>query len=609
MEQCDSCYVERFFTRLFDTPELHIHSRKTKYRNKITYSLPVLGEDAYSELAEDRINDVCRAIQQWHHDDDSILSFREVMVKATRSGSLLVRATIQYHKCSDGCNGSRDCWVNASSFRDYLRSAFPAIECLCYNVANGSARPSKESPLHFLTDAVHVLESTPNGLDYQIGPDTFSEVNHEVELLQWEKTKEWLDALHASDSCDGTFDTSTASSAVLIVSGRDISSFGLGFGSLLLPVHSDNNKNISNGGERMFSHVVAIQHCPLVHRDALRNFERHKDKVNATVLHMSKPDMVHGFSQELQRRDTAGRNVVGVMTGGRKGLDPAYITYLVQNRSVVCIIYNSCATKSLLRDIKGFLDGGFYVKDFQSYDFLPGTGYTASLTKLVRRPRTLVIPVGPAGVGKSSLAQLLVQQCPSGVTWWQRDAIFASYRNRGIGLGKSKQLVHQDLLDCLQQRKQDDASNSATAAAAAAAAVIVVDSTNGNADARKLYVQEALPDLVILVAMKVEGRDNDDIVDYLLERTANRLRQQGGSCSASRHPSFPDTVDEQRKKHANIIKGIEYPGDSELQLCRRVRSQLISWDPRGQESLANLAYSIFLEFTASEKLRRAIKPS
>lgn len=550
MMQGDIFWVERFFTSLFDTAALHVHSQKIKYRNKITYSLPL---QKVSELAEDRINDVCRAVQNWHQ-DDSVVIFREVMVKATRQGKILVRVTVQHQNT---------CRWDAEAFRHHLVTKFPAIECLCYNVANSSARPSKESAIHVLTDAVYVLETTPNGLDYQIGSDTFSEVNHEVEWLQWAKTKEWLDEIHADGRAD---------SAVLIVSGRDISSFGLGFGSLL-------NEN----GDRMFSHTVAIQHCPLVHQDALENFGRHRDKVDATVLHMTKPDMVHGFSQELERH--SGRPVVGVMTGGRKGLDPLYIQYLVNNPSVVCIVYNSCSTKSLLRDMKGFLDGGFFVDDFKSYDFLPGTGYTASLTKLIRRPRTLVIPVGPAGAGKSSVAKELVANTCASVVWLERDAVFASLRNQEIGLAKSKQMVHQYLLDCL--RKPGDT------------AVIFLDSTNGKSDARKLYVHEAFPDLAILVLFQVDG---DNVVDFLLDRTANRLKS-----NEALHPSFPDTVDEQRKKHVKILKGICYPTPSNEDLG--VRTTCLFCNPRDNDDMANLPYSVFLEFTTSGKLRHTVKPT
>ena len=44
---------------------------------------------------------------------------------------------------------------------------------------------------------------------------------------------------------------------------------------------------------------------------------------------------------------------------------------------------------------------GSAVDDFRSYDFFPGTKYTASVTRLLRRPRTLILPVGPAGTGES----------------------------------------------------------------------------------------------------------------------------------------------------------------------------------------------------------------
>ena len=105
--------------------------------------------------------------------------------------------------------------------------------------------------------------------------------------------------------------------------------------------------------------------------------------------------------------DGTDSTIMGVMTGGRKGLDPSYLDFLVQSERVVAIIYNSCSTKSLVRDMEGLMQA-FDVADFRSYNFFPGTSYTASLTLLIRkRKTTLVIPVGPAGVGKSTLAAKL----------------------------------------------------------------------------------------------------------------------------------------------------------------------------------------------------------
>ena len=159
-------FVERLFRCLFETPSLHVPSKQTRSRSKRPYSLPI---QEISNLAEDHINNVCRAVQEYK--DNSGTTIREVMVKATRCGHLLIRLTVQKPTLEWG-----------KAFQDYMIDRFPNIQCLCYNVAESAARPCKHSPLVFLTDSEYVIETTPNGLSYQIGPDTFSEVNHQVEL-------------------------------------------------------------------------------------------------------------------------------------------------------------------------------------------------------------------------------------------------------------------------------------------------------------------------------------------------------------------------------------------------------------------------------------------
>lgn len=552
-------WVSRVFSQLFDSPELRVPStRMEKYRNKMTYNLPL--PQALSILAEDRINHVCREVDEWVklHDQEKPL-FREVMVKSTRDGCLLVRVTVQDSIYAE------EVWGPA--FVAHLRHLFPTIQCFCYNVAHSRARPTKDAPLRMLYGDGHLVEHTLTGLSYQIGPDTFSEINHEVESLQSEKTVEWI------KSFEGT-------RAILLVSGRDVSSFGLNFGTIR-----------GSDGQMIFSEVVAVQHCPLVHKDATANFGRHSDKLKSTVLHRSKPEMVAGVAKALEAALKRQNHppVVVVTTGGRKGLNPGYLAFLKENPTVSCIVYNSCSTKSLERDMEAFLGGavGFSLDGFASYDFFPGTGYTASLTRLVRRPKTLVLPVGPAGTGKSTLAKTLTSEtAPDTVLWWQRDAVFSSLREQGIGMNKAKQMVHENLLSFLRASECN-------------CSVRIVDSTNGSPDARSLYVHESMPDLVILVELRPRGCE-EDIIEFLLEKTRDRLG------NSSTHPSFPDSVDEQRMKHSNILKGIHYSSDGENASSVEKTSRLVrlSCDPSDEAMLSSLPFEVFVEFASSRALSR-----
>ena len=131
--------------------------------------------------------------------------------------------------------------------------------------------------------------------------------------------------------------------------------------------------------------------------------------------------MADGVSQVLEetlKRQNRPTPVVVVTTGGRKGLHPSYLNLLTHHKSIVCIIYNSCSLKSLTVDVEGFISGGLYIDDFKSYDFFSGTKYSASVLRLLRRPKTLVLPIGPAGSGKSTLASRLVDNSPNNICTW-----------------------------------------------------------------------------------------------------------------------------------------------------------------------------------------------
>ena len=586
----------RLFETLLASETLHIPSSRTeRYRNKITYGIPL--PSPLSVLAQDDVNKVCEIVSAFNlrSANNTDVTFREVMVKKTRNGSLLVRITVQI-KGKTEKEERMDDKVDEDWKKDFVKymcQNCPTLECLCYNVAETSARPTKEDPLHLLYGKRHVLETTPppNPLIYQLSPDTFCEINHEVERLQYDMAKEWLLRYCDPTDPDEIFNTETENlgqptrkTQTLLVSGRDISSFGLGFGSL-----------VNHHNEKLFDDVLAVQHCPLVHADAVANFERHAETVDASVHHKSKQEMVEAIHTHYEDRSNVSNNTkkkehvfVGVMTGGRKGLDPSYLNYLVGAEHLQVIIYNSCSTKSLVRDMEGFLKA-FTVEDFRSYNFFPGTSYTASLTLLIRRPRkTLILPVGPAGVGKTSLAKSLVDG-DLGMHCWQRDTVFSNLREQGMGLNRAKNQVHQDLLSFLSSHT----------------GILYVDTTNGSTEARQLYVKEAKADRVIYVLFELDkAASEDDTVTFLMNRTRNRL---GGN--ADNHPAFPDTIDEQRKKHRNILKGITYPTPIETtpittpdQKSRDVL--VISCDPN--EDLGLLSFTTFVAISSSASIKQTI---
>jgi hypothetical protein len=612
----------------------------------------------YSNLAEDYINHICCTIVEfWRtfmdmqqtagNSSKAKVLLREMMVKGTRSAnSIIIRLTLQFLDEQDlpfrTTNISRK-WEDGTLFHKFIAEKHKNKEfCICYNsMVHDKTRPMKDrTQLCFITpETTYVLEYTPNGYVYQISPDTFSEVNHKVELLQWNQTKSWIGELYLTipNRTSPNFSLDNSSDGVtLIVSGRDVSAFALGFGTLRVPKNAcicrgsftcDNRYGTRSvvTSEFMFPNVIAVQHCPLVHHDAIENVHRyvkeHGTVPNFKVLHCSKATMVHEIRKVLNYRRST---VFSVMTGGRKGLDPSYVQFLNHHMSMKGIVYNSCATKSLVRDMKGFiLQGSFYIDHFRSYDFLPNTSYTASLTKLVRRPRTLILLIGPAGVGKSFFAQHLLRQYGgsqnnNNVIWWERDRIFESLRSDGIGFNKAKQMVHQNLLGVLRRKENveypltsgSDSEQTKPVSSDDDTAVIIVDSTNGSVDARKLYVQQSSPDLAIYVSFKMEcivsptspDKNNEkQILDFLMRCTERRLND-----NIDQHPSFPRTIPEQLIKHKNILSGIEYPTEDEVSRLKVKRSVLITCDPRDSELIAALPYKVFLEYSTSAEIRQAL---
>ena len=591
-----SSWVSQLLTLLFSANELHVPSTKTThYRNKITYNLPLSSSSNLSPLADVQLNEVCQSINDWATQQKSF-PFREVMAKCSRDGSIMIRLTVQKRKQSACLNNGDtticqtytetysqqadddDNWNSETikEFTSHVTSVHPNIKCICYNETYTKSRPTKDTPLHLIHGSnLHLLERTQSErrLEYQISVDSFCEVNFEVEDLQYEQTVKWIQEYQ---------------DAILIVSGRDINSFGLGFGS----IQNNNSRGQRQPKKRVFSEVIAVQHCPLVAKDAVVNFTRHANEIKSTVLHLTKDDMARGVSAALdaalERQNYPP--VVVVTTGGRKGLNESYLNFLTNHKSVECIVYNSCSMKSLVVDMEGFISGGFYIDDFKSYDFFAGTKHSASVLRLLRRPKTLVLPIGPAGSGKSTLASTLVRKCPHNMClWWQRDLEFMKLRNGNVGMNKSKSILHDEMLSFL---KGDGGSS----------AVRILDSTNGNREARALYLKEAKPGLLIVVVLSCSTKTttHNDVAEILLTRTSDRL--EGGKSS---HPSFPTTVHEQREKHLAILKGIEYPSVDEVDAFKREcgRTFILEYDISDLSKLSSLPFEIFLRLSVSDHLR------
>eukprot|EP01083_Nonionella_stella_P161225 527792_1 len=190
------------------------------------------------------------------------------------------------------------------------------------------------------------------------------------------------------------------------------------------------------------------------------------------------------------------------------------------------------------------------------------------------------------------MARTMCEMNPEKYVTFHRDAVFASLRDEGLSMMRSKRICHDKLLDFLRGNASQNGNKNITTGREDAL-VRIVDSTNGNIGARKLYIQENQPQLVIFVELRLPSDDGDEILNILLDRTRDRLK--GGTAD---HPSFPDTVEGQKEKHKSILKGVEYPTRAEVvdnKSFSAHRTVHLQCNPCNLKRLSLLPFEIFLK--------------
>jgi hypothetical protein len=579
--------IEAVCRTIVSAESIRVKGQQEGYRNKISYSFPVDGVSPLctSTLALPRVNEVALAVDCFRRRADLPLTpflprtfWNEVCVKQTRRGDLMVKlvfvngiitrdtaaAALQSDpSILDGVGSTTvfEAWMKSAEPRRLVkvlweafgRDAVPCVVAhvvadvpsssamqatpdeqeytVCANQPScGLSKPGKHDgyiPLTVGDDGVctleYVTEYTPNGFPFVLSPDSFCEVNHEMEDAIFRASVEFLGLTEEEESASG--DVNRREYRTAFMTGRDINSVYRTFE----PYYAQRA-------------ITAVSTCPRVLADTVRN--------NIPCAHSSKEDVWRHLEGSCTRRLAATTGSTPqhhdvLITAGRHGLHPNSVKEMVrivrELGGIDDVLYVSCNVESMVRDVFLFKEA-FYVAHCRTFDFFPQTNYVMSVLHFKAIPRQdvprglLVLPIGSPGAGKTttgialmdavacsvetstrkkahahhkdaalrrskgvmSTARVLDVSLPSCVqgTMVQRDACFAALRNQGVALSKTRTAVHEMILSACKlpvEATVVDAQpvganeNVARASPPSVFHVVYVDSTNASAEARQLY--------------------------------------------------------------------------------------------------------------------------
>ena len=157
----------------------------------------------------------------------------------------------------------------------------------------------------------------------------------------------------------------------------------------------------------------------------------------------------------------------------------------------------------------------------------------------------IIIPIGPPGSGKSYINEELKSLFETTVNInhieyysSSRDKLYMEIKKEKSSTQTRKILFDtmmkffDEMKDKSESKKKSENTNL----------IIYMDSCNAKKEIRDKFIEYLDPKKIIFINFRIED------TEVLLERTKNRIN----------HPTFPDSVDEQRKIIENIIPVIEY---------------------------------------------------
>jgi len=389
---------------------------------------------------------------------------------------------------------SREAWARElQAFVAYVTAEVPAVRSVVAQLARGRARPLKTEPCCVLWGSRTMTVQWPDGAPYQAHAETLSQVNLATGAELFRTVDSWIgEAASAVERGRHGSDAARAVAGGVLVLGRDVNMFAAG-------CCAADREGVSRP-----SRVVVLTHCACAYRDAYENacrssvpirliFARKVDTGNEGYRY-SPASLFATASRTCRTRAAVGDcqpqhvsdPTICVVTASRRGLGAAASETLRCMPNLQALVYVACATRPLVTDLVALLGpGGFRVVAVRRFDHFPGTRFAGAALLLVRRPPSLVLPVGPAGSGKSSLARALSVAMPLGtVLVIERDAVYAAARYRvgatpsscamRMSITKAKQLTHIEMADRLTRGLHSGA-------------ICVVDSCNASTAGREYY--------------------------------------------------------------------------------------------------------------------------
>ena len=581
-------------------------SPTSHYRSRMVYGVLTRAAIAADNLGMSNVKRVAAAVAEWVEEHSAMPRgfWRELTVRASRSGALQLKLILQVSGDAGACTLAFDpIWTaELTAFESFVRAAVDgSAVSACFQLASSAARPDKAAGCVPLFGDTRLIEEHPPSCTYLIGPETLSQVNPATASVMVRRLSWWLGvaphvpeppassaasllpaaaaAATAAATSAATAATSIVrSSAHALVLGRDVNLF---VGLLA---------NWLQAAERPPTALDAVTHCSNAHADLLANIGRLRSgaprataDAAATAASAASADIRARLCPKgaatvslLSTLPIAGATEGGsfaLVSAGRRGLGCAMCAAL-RSLPFQLLVYVGCCDATAVNDLRDLLSGddGFAVADAARFDHFPKTAFTGSALLLLRRPRALVLPVGPAGSGKTTLCTAMLATLPVGtLTIVERDVLFGACRAGGAGIGAAKRHAHAAA--CAQL-------------VAANGRVAVYDSANSSLEARAGWTARLRASRVVVVSFEpgAGAPGAPDVIDVttsavlsarhravLLERTRGRTA----------HPTFPCEAGQQAACVDATMASMQWPdGRSEAIAHGRVVT-LLHCDPLG----------------------------